>query len=255
MEQIGDLSHENKIVNAAGNAVPGAPNVNVLAGLTHVAWISPVRVFGGWYGAEVVATEVHINAGQGAQAGGWGAVIVSPFILQWPKYRWFGIPVYQRFTSDFILPSGKYNPTAGANPGNNAWGANPYYSITVLPKKRIETSWRVHYLWNSVNHDPLASLGAKTSQAGQAIHFNATAAYDVYKGLWVGANAYHLSQITAPGINGVALHNSPEQVSAVGPGMVWQLDKWFLWADTYQEFNVENRGEGRKLVLRITKVF
>jgi hypothetical protein len=62
-------------------------------------------------------------------------------------------------------------------------------------------------------------MGAHSTQAGQAIHFNATAAYNVYKGLWIGPNGYYLSQITGGRINGVPLRNSPEQVGAIGPGL------------------------------------
>jgi hypothetical protein len=141
------------------------------------------------------------------------------------------------------------------NISSNSFTVHPYYSITVFPEKRIETSWRVHYLWNSTNHVPPIGTDAQSTQAGQAIHFNATAAYNIYKGLWIGPNAYYLKQISDGKIDGVPLPNSPEQVGAIGPGMVWNHRKWFFYANGYQEFAAQNRATGHKLVLRIEKAF
>ena len=72
----------------------------------------------------------------------------------------------------------------------NAFTVHPYYAVTAFPVKRIESSWRVHYLWNSTNDRPPSATGAASTQAGQAIHFNATIAYNFGKHLWVGPNAY-----------------------------------------------------------------
>jgi hypothetical protein len=90
---------------------------------------------------------------------------------------------------------------------------------------------------------------------GASLHFNATVAYSVHKGLWIGPNGYYLSQISNGKINGVTLHNSPEQVGAIGPGMVWNKGRWFFYANEYQELGARNQATGQKLVLRIEKVF
>jgi hypothetical protein len=254
-EEIGDAAHDGTITDSAGNAVPGANVVNSISSLTHIAWLSPKKLLGGWYGVEVVLSAAHVNAGALGEAGGLGSTTVSPFILQWPERRLLGMAIDQRVTVDFDIPTGQYSRTSDVNIGTNAFAANPYYSITVFPKKRIETSWRVHYLWNSINNDPPIGTGAQSTQAGQAVHFNATAAYNLYKGLWIGPNAYYLKQITDGKLDGVALQNSPEQVGAIGPGMVWNRGKWFFYANGYQEFAAQNRATGHKLVLRIEKVF
>ena len=87
------------------------------------------------------------------------------------------------------------------------------------PCKRLETSWRVHYLWNSRNDAPPFASGVRSVQVGQAIHFNATLGYKLSHGLWLGANGYYLKQITSPQINGMSLIDSPEQVGAIGRGV------------------------------------
>ena len=165
------------------------------------------------------------------------------------------MPIDQRVTLDFGIPVGKSSSTSHVNLGSNAFNVHPYYSITAYPRKRIETSWRVHYLWNAPNDDPPISTAAQSTQAGQAVHFNATAAYNVYKGLWVGANGYYLKQFTDGRTNGVPLQNSPEQVGAIGPGMVCNTGKWYFYANFYQEVGAENRATGQKVVLRVMKVF
>jgi len=254
-EEIGDAAHDGTITDATGNAVPGVSAVNSISSLTHVAWLSPKKLVGGWYGVEVVLSAAHVNAGALGEAGGLGNTTVAPFILQWPKHRLFGMTIYQRVTADFDLPTGQYSRISDVNISSHAFDAQPYYSITVFLEKRIETSWRVHYLWNSTNNDPPISTGAQSTQAGQAIHFNATAAYNIYKGLWIGPNAYYLKQITDGKIDGVPLPNSPEQVGAIGPGMVWNHRSWYFYANGYREFAAENRATGHKLVLRVEKTF
>lgn len=255
VEQIGDAAHDGRLTDSAGNTVPGSGWVNSISGLTHIAWITPRQFLGGWYGIEVVLSAAHVNAGAQGEAGGLGATTVSPFILQWAERRFLGMAIDQRFVADFDLPTGQYSRTSNLNIGNKTFTVHPYYAITAFPAKRIETSWRVHYLWNSANNTPATGTGTQTTQAGQAIHFNATAAYKIWKGLWIGPNAYYLKQITDGKIDGVALRNSSEQVGAIGPGMVWNRGSWFYYANAYQEFGAENRPTGHKLVMRIEKTF
>jgi hypothetical protein len=254
-EQIGDAAHDGVINDTAESAVPGASAVNSISSLTHVAWLAHMQILGAWYGVEVVLSAAHVNAGTGGVEGGLGNTTVSPFILQWPEYRVLGMAIDQRATVDFDVPTGEYSRASHVNIDSNAFTVHPYYAITVFPKKWIETSWRVHYLWNSTNNDPPVSADAQSIQAGQAIHFNATAACNVWKGLWIGPNAYYLKQITDGKINRMALPNSPEQVGAIGPGMVWNHKSWFFYANTYQEFAAQDRATGHKLVLRIEKIW
>ena len=255
VEQIGDAAHDGRITDSSGNAVPGAGAVNSISGLTHIAWLSHKQFLGAWYGVEVVFAAAHVNAGAQGEAGGLGNTTVGPLILQWREHRVLGMAIDQRVVADFDLPTGQYSRTSNVNLGGNGFTVHPYYAITAFPAKRLETSWRVHYLWNSTNNNPPIGTGAQSTQAGQAIHFNATAAYNLCKGLWIGSNGYYLKQITDGRIDAVALHNSPEQVGAIGPGMVWNSGSWFLYANAYQELGAQNRATGHKLALRVEKTF
>jgi hypothetical protein len=255
IEEIGDGAHEGTVVDSSGSPISGTGAVNSISELTHIAWLTHKTILGGWYGTEVVAASAHVNASGTGQSGGWGALTVSPFILQWGEQKIGNVHIDQRVVFDFDLPVGAYTRSSAVNIGANAFTFHPYYAITAFPTKRIETSWRVHYLWNSTNDSPPFPTGAQSTQAGQAIHFNATTAYNFGKHLWIGPNAYYLRQITDGRVNGVPLRSSLEQVGAIGPGMVWNSGKWFFYANAYHEFGVKNRPEGNKLVLRVEKTF
>jgi hypothetical protein len=255
VEQFVDISHYGRIANAMGKTVPASSSVNSIGGINHIAWITHRRILGALYGIEVLGVEAYADAGAQGQRGGFGDMTVSPLILQWSKRRVFGIPIEQRFDLDINLPVGKYSKTPGVNLGLNAYSVHPYYAITAFPAKRMETSWRVNYLWNSQNNSPPISTQARSIQAGQAIHFNATLGFNVYKHLWIGPNGYYLAQISDGRINGVPLPNSPEQVGAIGLGMVWFGGRWRFYVNEYHELGALNRPTGEKVVLRFNTSF
>jgi len=256
VEVIGQGTHDDKTLSSTGQPIPGITDVNAGASLLHVAWIAPhVRLLGAWYGTEVVLSGAYVDTGGHGIGQGLGDVSFSPFILQWPKHTLFGMPIYQRADLVINAPLGRYSPDRPVNIGSNAWALNPYYAVTLYPAKRFETSWRVHYLWNATNHSPPVATGDSTTQAGQAIHFNGTASYEIVKHVYVGANGYYLKQITDARANGIDLPNSRQQIGGIGPGAVVNHGKWFFYANAYHEVGAKNMSEGNKLVLRVEKVF
>jgi hypothetical protein len=173
---------------------------------------------------ELVAVAAHGDAGAQGSAGGWGDLTVSPLILLWKEQKVCvaRVSIKELFSTSISRWANAGRPPE-VNLSSHAFTVHPYYAITVFPTKRLEFSWRVHYLWNSKNDDPPLASGARSTQAGQAIHFNATAGCNVYKRRWIGANGYYLKQVTTTGGNGVPLMNSPEQVGAIGPGALLNL--------------------------------
>lgn len=245
--------HDDRTVSNAGRQTPGTTSNNG-SWLTHAVWISQHKLFGAWYGGEVLVPFAYVDAKAGGTQGGVGAPTVGA-ALQWPEKHLFGRSFQQRVLFDFDLPTGTYSDKAGAlNIGNHAWTVHPYYAFTYQPVKGWETSWRIHYLWNSTNSDPVAAEGVRDTQAGQALHFNATLSRAVGKNLHLGANGYYLHQLTEAKVNGVAQPGT-EIVGALGPGAMWQHGKWMYYANAYREFGGNDYTEGNKLVLRVEKVF
>jgi hypothetical protein len=191
VEEIGDGTHDGTVTNSTGGSVAGAPSINAVSGLTHIAWLSKDHLLGGWYGVEVVAVAAHVNAGSNGDVGGWGDLTVSPLILQWKERKIGPVGIVQRFVLDFELPVGEYRRDVPVSLSSHAFKVHPFYAVTRFPTKRFETSWRVHYLGNGTNNAPPLATAARSTQAGQALHFNATAGYRLPHGVWIGANGYY----------------------------------------------------------------
>jgi hypothetical protein len=123
IEEIGGT-----VVDGSGNPISGAGAVSSISQLTHIAWLTHKTILGGWYGTEVVAAAAHVNAGSTGRSGGWGALTVSPFILQWSERKIGKVPIDQRVVFDFDLPVGAYTQSSTVNIGTNAFTVHPYYA-------------------------------------------------------------------------------------------------------------------------------
>ena len=200
VEEIGAGVHDNRAADITGQIASKSPDVSSATALTHIAWISHARTLGGWPGAETLFSGVWVNAGSLGSGSGFGNVTLGP-ILQWPEQRLFGAPIYQRAALDFDIPLGTYSPKTSLNIGSGHWDVQPSYTITVMPQKRIETSWRLFYLGNAPNNSPPIADHASSEQAGQAIHFNGTLAFEAHKGLYLGADGYYLRQVSSSRID------------------------------------------------------
>ena len=251
VEEIVDGDHSDRVSDGVGHLVTGSTASDSISENTHVAALSHRRVFGAWFGVEFLQAFAHVNAGAESKISGLGELTVSPLILQWEEKSIGPFRSIQRVALDFDLPTGEYQQAAKINLSNHAFDVQPYYALTLFPSRHLESSWRVHYLWSAANKQAGPTAGAQSTQAGQAIHFNATFGYRLPHGVWIGANGYYLKQITDPKVNGHSLGNSPERVGAIGPGALWDMGHWLLFANTYHEVGALNRPEGNKVVLRL----
>ena len=251
LEEIGDVSHSGTTIGGSGQVVAGAPSVNSISGLTHGVDLTKLKLLGAWWGFEAIVVTAHVNGRSRGAAGGFGDLTISPLVLQWKALKFGSSQFNQRFVLDFEVPSGEYRQDTPISLSGHAFTVHPYYAFTFFPTRKVETSWRVSYLYNGRNNDPAVGNQARSSQAGQAIHFNATAAYSLPHSVWVGANGYLLREITAPRINGRDILSSPERVGAIGPGIVWDRGQYLLYVNGYHEVGALNRPQGNKLVLRV----
>jgi hypothetical protein len=91
---------------------------------------------------------------------------------------------------EVVAPTGEYKSSALVTAGSNAWSFNPFYAFTWLLTNRLETSWRLHYLWKSANNAPGPGYGATSIEPGQAVHFNGAASFAVAPWLRAGVAGY-----------------------------------------------------------------
>lgn len=191
------------------------------------------------------------NAAIKAQ-GGFGDMIIGPFIQFDPVMEAGGPKFVHRVEFQVNLPTGSYDRNKNINPSNNAVSLDPYWAATYWFNPKWTASTRIHYLYNFKNNDPNYTYGnADNIQAGQAIHANFATDYAVTPQLRLGINGYWLKQITDNEVNGEKVKGTREQVWAIGPGAMYSFSKNdHVVANAYFEQDAENRPEGTRLQVR-----
>jgi hypothetical protein len=240
----------HRLVGSNGADVPGSNSVFAFTSITHVAYAAPFKVLGGYWGGEVLVPVVYARVttpvGSGS-IGGVGDITFSPVVWQAPDTTVLRRPFFQFVDLDVVAPTGEYKSSALVTAGSNVWSVNPFYAFTWLLTDRLETSWRLHYLWNSVNNSPGPGYGATSIQPGQAVHFNGAASFTIVPWLRAGVAGYFLRQMTDSRANGVAVPGSMEKVAAIGPGLLASARPIQFVLNGYAEFAAENRSEGLRL--------
>jgi hypothetical protein len=146
-----------------GDRAPSPRRIETAVALTHLAHISNTKLFGGYWGAEVLLPTAHVDLDLGPGIGGRetaiGDLTISPFILQWSGDQLFGRPFSHRLNLNVTLPTGQYRAGNAVNIGSNVVQFNPHYAFTWEVSREWEVSGRLYYLWVSENHDPAPRLG------------------------------------------------------------------------------------------------
>lgn len=259
LEQYFEYYHAPMFSDSGGGKVPGPNKLNSWVWLTHAAYISKVKLLGGYWGGEILLPFALIPPdtafGLEGTQGGVGDVIVSPLILEWTDKRLYRSPLFVRFTLDAVFPSGSYDSQRSVNPGSNLYSINPYTSATLFLSPRLEMSIRFHYLWNSENKDPFYRLEAGDVQPGQAVFFNYGLSYKVVGEVRAGVNGYFLEQVSSDRIDGHKILDSKERVFAIGPGIMAPCRGTALFLNVNVETASRNRPEGVRVLFRVSKKF
>ncbi len=181
VRQAVGLYEAERFVGSNGADAPGANSVVALTSITHVAYAAPFKVLGGYWGGEVLVPVVHARVTtpvESGSVGGVGDITFSPVVWRAPDITVLGRPFFQFVDLDVVAPTGEYKSNAVVTAGSNVWSFNPFYTFTwLVDGPARETSWRLHYLWNSANTSPGPGYGATSIQPGQAVHFNGAASF------------------------------------------------------------------------------
>jgi hypothetical protein len=233
LQEFPDYYNADKLKDSQGTTVPGRNDLTVFSTTTHVVYVSQQRFLGGWLAVEALELWVDLDVranGTSATVRGFGDLTVGAG-LQWaPKEIGSGMFVH-RFVLDVGVPTRQYSDKQPINIGNNFVVVDPYYALTYEVGK-VELSARLHYLWNSLNHEPFAGLGAHTVQPGQAYHMNYSASYEVITHVRVGFNGYWLQQTTDDKVNDINVPHSLERTVGLGAGI-----QFFSGRDTWIHHN------------------
>lgn len=239
-----------------GDALPGDNRIDISGLLLQYAKITKKKIWGGYYGWEVLLPLVDIEPdtsfiNEGNR--GVGDLIISPFLLQWTDTTLFGKPYFQRINAIFAVPTGSYKRGREVNIGSNTYRFNPYYAGTLHLNKKWAASFRMHYLWSGKNDSPTGPFDS--TQAGNAFHINMATSFQFTSKWRVGLSGYYLKQTTDDRINGISQSDSKEQVFGLGPGLFYRHKNSSCTFNSYREFNAENRSEGYKLLAKCNHVF
>lgn len=221
-----------------------------LINLNQIIYQSSVSFWGGTPGIDIIIPLADLDIDFPLDAeDGVGDILVGPF-MQWGPHTLFGRTFFHRFELQVIAPTGEHDHTEDdLNPGSDVWSINPYYTFTCFITPKLTTSLRFHYLWNS--KDDHAGL-LPDIQAGQAIHFNYSVAYALTDTFRLGVSGYYLNQFEDDEFDGTDRADSEEEVFAIGPGIVWQIneDLTFMGSVNFED-EAENRPEGVRSTLRL----
>ena len=248
------FSDGGRAVDKDGNAIPGGAQVNALAQLQQLYYLTDVTVLGGKLGLDLLVPVVAITA-QGAlgtipvtaNTAGLGDLI-SGLALQWDKGTLLGRPVFQRVESDVTMPTGKYDKTKAANPGMNIWTLDSYYSFVWLFADKWETSVRLWYAFNSQNPDT-------GIMPGQRAHTTYAVSREITPKLRLGAAGYVFRQTTDDKLAGARLPDSRERVFAAGPGLAYFGEGLTFMLSHPIEFGGQNRFVGSRTTLQLIHKF
>jgi hypothetical protein len=252
-----------------GEAMPGglfevigngyvAPTLWTGSVTLHPAYVTNLPLAGGLLGVEalipVAILHLDVPGTPRDTEGGLGDVTLAPFI------QWLKIPVWQRPLSFRLAiqgsaPTGKYSPNDPINSGSNAWQVSPYLAFTWRLSDQWEISGRSIYDWSSQSDRPPASLGAANSQAGAQFAQNLSVAAAITDNWRLGIASYGLWQLSDARVNTQAIPGSRQQVTAVGPGLLWSNGHATVIADVYEEIEARNRPRGTNTVLRFLYPF
>lgn len=231
---------------------PIDPELDVWISLSQFIYQSDQPVLlGGKWGLNVMVPVVGFDAAAALADNGTGVgdVLVGPF-LQWDPIMGANGPKFMhRIELQLLCPTGKYDNDKGLNQGSNVFSFNPYWAFTYFFTPKLTATARIHYLWNAENDDWGAT--SVDHQAGQAIHANFAAAYELMpKKLRAGVNGYYFKQVSDSQTNGVDI-SGREEVLGIGPGVMYSFSKEdHLMFNAYFETATENRTEGTRLNLR-----
>jgi anthranilate 1,2-dioxygenase (deaminating, decarboxylating) large subunit len=255
-EEFPEFYGADELKNSRGNTVSGRNRLTANSTTTHLVFVSDKSVFGGWLSFEAlqpwVDVDVQLADASASRVRGFADLTLAGG-LQWPP-REIGNGVFvDRLMLAVGVPTGTYSDEQPLNLGNHFVVLDPYYALTYECQK-LEFSARLHYLWNSVNHEPFVGFGVNNVQAGQAFHMNYAASYEAVKDVRVGVNGYWLQQTTDHKVNGLNVAGSLERTVGLGGGIqiFFGRETWFH-LNANSETDVRSRARGFSVILRVTK--
>jgi hypothetical protein len=261
LQQVNEFYHTDRLLDGEGKLLFGVPSprYNTVVGITQVIYQTRFAIVPkGRLGFEATlpyALYSHVqknSIGINTSGAGMGDLVLGVFIQSDAIFKGTRPVFVHRVEFNTSFPTGKNKePLKFINPGNGVYFIDPYWAATLYFNERFSGTWRLHYLW--VSRHPKTRI-----QYGQAMHLNFALEYAFTRQFYFGLNGYWLKQLQNSNLDGVPIPDSKEYLLALGVGALYSFDPDFnfvIFANFYAEFNVHNRPQGVKAVLRFFKFF
>lgn len=185
---------------------------NVLVGrLVHMTGTTVLGGQLGYYGV-LPLVDLKVNA-----AGASDSRTAAGDIEAAPLVAWHGLQWHTAAALALVLPTGSYDKTRMANPGNNITTLRPVFVASYLTEGGLDLSTKLTYSINRENGDT-------RYKSGQYLHADFNAGLRVAPEWQVGLQGYLIHQTTDDKLNGVKVGSDGNRtrVFAFGPAVRWQ---------------------------------
>lgn len=227
-------------------------DVSVYALVNRFIWVSDTKILGGDFFMDIVIpliyTDIEIGAlGLKDDEFGLGDINIEPFGLSWHR------PYYDAsFGLSFFIPTGEYDKTEPASPGQDMWtgmltlGGTYYFDAEKTWSASILGRYEIHSEKNDLDVTP-----------GDDFHFEWGVGKTLAKVWDVGLTGYCHWQVTDDSGADAVDKNVHARVHAVGPevSFFYPPAKLFISLRNQWEFGAEDHSEGNITTLTFTKIF
>ncbi len=236
-----------------GNDVPADLNVNVVATVPRLIWITDHKFLGADYGMDVAVPFLNVDLSVGSlgindSKFGLGDVLYEPIVLGWHFDRWDVVAA-----AGIWLPTGDFSSAQAIHVGKGFYtgmftlGATYYFDDA----KSWHLSGLGRYETNSRKSD-------RDVRPGDDFHIEWGLGKNLTPALAVGVTAYTHWQVTDDRGSAVTYDASVhDRFYAVGPELLYfhEAAKMFFSLRYQKEFGAIDRTEGHNTVFSFVKIF
>ena len=237
-------------VSSPTGVTPGL-TLDVVASVERLIWISPYKILGGYYGADIVIPVLYQHVSyRGGDDTKWGVgdINVEPITLSWHGKQWDAAVGFS-----FYAPTGEVDDDNPVSIGKGWWTFMGTFGGTVYldPAK----TWSASLLARYETHTYSCTRDVRP---GDDFHFEWGVGKQLAKVWEVGLAGYCQWQITNDEGGDCTWNRSHhDRVFAAGPEVDYAVPAWksMFSLRVLKEFGARDRTEGWIAVLTWTKAF
>ncbi len=233
----------DELTDGRGNKLPVDFKVKGLFETLRLVGVTDTKILGGTLWGQLVvpvALDLDTRVGGFSDSRRGAGDVVFGTALAWFRDRNTYI-----VGLDVGLPTGRYDATRLANPGNNYWSLQPVLGYHYLDPQGWEFGTTFRYIFSTQNRDT-------DYTTGQQIVVDYAAGYHIGRSR-IGAVGYVLKQTTDDKVAGSNNNGNRVQGVGIGPSYTFAFSPATQVSVAYmKEYKAENRSQGDSVWLHLT---